>query len=76
MPPASYRRTHGPPPSTIVTVFRYLLLGWLPEAIARETFVGITTIREWQYNVMRYGSVAKPKTTKNSQKLLIFNVLL
>ena len=60
MPPASYLRTHGHPPSTIATAVRYLMLGWRPDAIARETFVDLSTIYEWENNLMQYGSVTKP----------------
>src|SRR6266536_613374 len=62
LPAASYLRTHGHPSSTVATVVRYLMLGWRPDAIARETFVGLTTMYEWQSNLMRYGSATKPHT--------------
>ena len=62
LPPASYRRTHGHPQSTIAAVVRYLMLGWRPDAIVKETLVPLSTIYEWQRNLMRYGSAAKPHT--------------
>ncbi len=60
LPAAFYLRTHGHPHSTIATVVHYLMLGWRPDAIARETFVGLTTMYEWQNNLMRYDSATKP----------------
>ena len=67
LPAASYRRTHGHPQSTIAAVVRYLMLGWRPDAIAKETLVPSSTIYEWQRNLMRYGSAAKPHTFIISQ---------
>ena len=59
LPPASYIQTHGHLPSTIATVVRYLMLGWRPDAIAREIFVGLIIMYEWQNNIIRYDSVTK-----------------
>ena len=62
---ASYVGSHGHPPSTIATVLCYLMLGWRPDTIARETFVGLINIYEWQNNLRRYGSVTKPHSFIN-----------
>ncbi len=62
LPAASYLRTHGHPQSSIAAVVRYLMLGWRPDAIFKETLVPVSTIYEWQRNLMRYGSAARPHT--------------
>ncbi len=62
LPAASYLRTHGHPQPSIAAVVCYLMLGWRPDAISRETLVPVLIIYEWQRNLMRYSSAARPHT--------------
>ena len=57
--PAFYIQTHSHLSSTIATVVCYLMLDWRSNVIAREIFIDLITVYEWQNNLMRYDSVTK-----------------
>lgn len=59
MPPIFYLRTYGYSTSTVATIVRYLMLRWRPDAITKETFIGLSTIYDWEYNLMKYSSTAR-----------------
>src|SRR6267378_5639354 len=40
---------------------RFLKLGWRPEAISKEIFNPVRTIRYWESNLLRYGSSLPPR---------------
>ena len=60
LPAAFYVRTHDHSQSSIAAVVHYLMLGWCPDAISKETLIPVLIIYEWQRNLMRYSSAARP----------------
>jgi len=56
LPPSGVRLPQTHPRDKMAQCVRFLMLaiGWRPEAISKEIFIPVRTIRYWESNLLRY----------------------
>ena len=83
LPPSGVRLPQTHPPDKMAQCVRFLKLGWRPEAISKEIFIPVRTIRYWESNLLRYGSsfpprnrtFGRPRKLTRADEDALFNIL-
>jgi transposase len=83
LPPSGVRLPQTHPRDKMAQCVRFLMLGWRPEAISKEIFIPVRTIRYWESNLLRYGSslpprnrtFGRPRKLTRADEDALFNIL-